>query len=83
MVIIINISDIYIFIPELYLTLTVFILLIYGIFYSTNKYYGYPILSKNFGYLVVITFTYILFLIINTPDFLSTYFPSFFFSTIV
>jgi proton-translocating NADH-quinone oxidoreductase chain N len=79
MVIIINISDIYIFIPELYLTLTVFILLIYGIFYSTNKYYGYPILSKNFGYLVVITFTYILFLIINTPDFLSTYFPSFFF----
>nr|YP_009968181.1 NADH dehydrogenase subunit 2 [Cyanidiococcus yangmingshanensis]QMX77282.1 NADH dehydrogenase subunit 2 [Cyanidiococcus yangmingshanensis] len=78
--ILISMIDIYLFMPELFIIFSFFILLIYGVSISTNKNYGYPVLLRSIGYLTIIVFLFTLFFLIKSSDFSSVYFSNFFFS---
>lgn len=56
------IFDIYFTLPEIYLTTSIFVLLVYGVLNSGSKVLGYPLLSKTVGLLSIQTlfFTFIL-----------------------
>nr|UNJ18869.1 NADH dehydrogenase subunit 2 [Cyanidioschyzonaceae sp. 1 FvB-2021] len=72
--------DIYFFMSEIFLIVIFFILLIYTVFISVSKNYGYPILTKNLGYLVILVFFFSMILVIKSSDFSNIYFTNFFFS---
>nr|YP_011017573.1 NADH dehydrogenase subunit 2 [Antithamnionella miharai]WQF69348.1 NADH dehydrogenase subunit 2 [Antithamnionella miharai]WQF69373.1 NADH dehydrogenase subunit 2 [Antithamnionella miharai] len=52
----------YFFSPEVYIIMSLFTLILFGVIFSTSSFYGYPILFKNVGFLVlqISIFTFIL-----------------------
>jgi len=53
--------------PEIFLTVTGMVLLMYGVIYSTLKSKNYPILLTNISWLTLLAFVYSLVLLWNTP----------------
>ncbi len=61
------IYDLYFTLPEIYLSVTIFVVLIYGVLNSGSKILGYPLLSKSVGFLSVQILVFMIFLFINYP----------------
>lgn len=53
--------------PELYLFVSILLLLSYGVVYSTSKVYNYPIIQLNVGWLSVLVLSLTLLLLISNP----------------
>jgi len=60
-------NNLEVFLGELYLSLSILSLLIYGVIYTTSKYYNYPILIKNVSWLSVQVLLISILLIYNNP----------------
>jgi NADH-quinone oxidoreductase subunit N len=54
-------------IPEIFLACSIISILMFGCFTSFTKFYKYPIISLNTGYLLILVFLFSSFLIINNP----------------
>lgn len=61
------IFDIYIILPEIYLVICIFVLLIYGVLNGGSKIFGYPLMSKSVALLSIQVLLYTLTMLINFP----------------
>lgn len=60
-------NNIRLVIPEIFLACAIISILMFGCFTSFTKFYKYPIISLNTGYLLILVFLFSSFLIINNP----------------
>ncbi len=61
------IYDLYFTLPEIYLSICIFIILVYGVLNSGSKFLGYPLLSKSVGLLSIQVLVLTFFFLINFP----------------
>ena len=61
------IHDLYFTLPEIYLSITIFIILVYGVLNSGSKIWGYPLVSKVIGFLSIQILVFMVFLFVNFP----------------
>nr|AGH24312.1 NADH dehydrogenase subunit 2 [Reclinomonas americana ATCC 50633] len=60
-------NDIKVLFPELFLTISILALLVYGVMYSTSALYNYPIMIKTTGWLSIQVLFITILLTINNP----------------
>jgi len=60
-------NNIKLVLPEIFLACSIISILMFGCFTGFTKFYRYPIVSLNSGYLLVLVFIFTSFLIINNP----------------
>ena len=53
--------------PEIYIVLSGLFLLILGVYYSNLKHYKYPFLVREFSYILLLIFSFSIYLLINNP----------------
>lgn len=59
--------DIYFTLPEIYLMISIFILLMYGVLFSVSKFWGFPLLSQSVGLLSIQILFFSLYLLLCFP----------------
>ena len=59
--------DLYFTLPEIYLSISIFIILVYGVLNSGSKSLGYPLVSKSIGLLSIQTLFFTIVLLISFP----------------
>lgn len=67
------VNDIKYFYPEIFLSLTLLILLLYGVFVATSRSYNYPVITKNI-YLYVLFVIFLTFVLVWNNPLESNYF---------
>ena len=61
------IYDLYFTLPEIYLSFTIFIILVHGVLNSGSKIWGFPLLSKSTGFLSIQILVFMMLLFVNFP----------------
>ncbi len=60
-------KDIKLFFPEIFLSLTILILLLYGVFLTTSRKYNYPLVTKNVYLYLLLVVSLTFSLVLNNP----------------